>query len=86
MAQRLQTQLGSMRTQVYPWAHSVGGLRIWHCRELQMQLRSHVALAVALSLGTYICHRFSPKKEKKRNPIALNHSDLCQKYYLQLRI
>ena len=55
---------------------SISGLRILRCSELwhrsQMQLVSGVAIAVArpqlqfqFSLGTSICHRFSPKKEKK---------------------
>ena len=49
-AQRLQTQLVSMRTQVQPLA-SLSGLRTWHFCELwyrlQTRLRSGVAVAVA---------------------------------------
>ena len=55
-------------------------LRIWRCHELcfglQMLLRSHVALAVAVAsssssestpnLGTSICHKCGPKKQKKK--------------------
>ena len=58
---------------------SLSGLRIQHGHKLwcrsQMQLRSHVAVAVVKahscgsdsipSLGTSICHRYSPKKKKK---------------------
>ena len=54
------------------------GLRIWHCRKLccrvQTRLRSGVAVAAVKagnyssdwtpSLGTPICHRYSPKKTK----------------------
>ena len=59
---------------------SFSGLQIWHCHELwcrsQSWLRSCIAVAVAQAsscssnltpnLGTSICHRCSPKKEKKK--------------------
>ena len=52
---------------------SLSGSGIWYCHELlQMQLRSHIAVAVAQagscssnstpSLGTSLCHRCSPKR------------------------
>ena len=58
----------------------LSGLRIWHCHELwyrlQMQLGSHIAVAVVEtsscssdstpSLGTSICSRCGPKKQKKK--------------------
>ena len=69
-------QLGIMRLRV-PSLASLSGLRIWHCRELwcrsQMQLRTHIAVAVAQassccsdwtpSLGTSICHGCGPKEQ-----------------------
>ena len=58
------------------------GFRIQHCHELwgrsQMQLVSHIAVAVAMpvagscssnstpSLGTNICHKCSPKRTKRQ--------------------
>ena len=49
VAQQKRIQLVPMRMQVQSLA-SLSGLRIWHCRELQyrlqMQLGSHVAVAV----------------------------------------
>jgi len=78
VAQGKRICLGTMRLRVRSLA-SFSELRIWPCCELwcrsQMWLRSHVAVAVAKagscssnltpSLGTSICHRFCPKKEKK---------------------
>ena len=71
------TQLGSTKIQIRFLA-SLSGLRICHCHQLwcssQTRLRSHVTVAVAYagswspnltsSLGTSICCRFSPKKQK----------------------
>ena len=68
-----------MRLQV-PSLAFLSGLRIWCCRELwyrsQTWLGSHVAVAVAVadryssdstpSLGTSICHTYSPKKKQKK--------------------
>ena len=61
-----------------PFLTLLGGLRLGHCYELwcrlQMQIRSHVAVAVAEagrcssnlipSLGTSICCEFGPKRQK----------------------
>ena len=80
MAQRKQTWLASMRTQVWSLA-LLSGLRIWHCCELwyrsQTQLGSDLALLwlwcrpavradLTPSLETSICCECSPKKTKKR--------------------
>ena len=78
-----------MRLRFDSWPLSVSGLRIRLCHELwyrlQMQLGSRVAMAVveassyssgpAPSLGTYICHRYSPRRDKKRKKRILNYSD-----------
>ena len=76
-AQRKRIQLGTMRLQVQSQA-LLHGLRIWGCCELwfrsQKWLRSCTAVAVAgscssnstLSLGTSICCRCGPKKQKKQ--------------------
>ena len=67
-----------MRTQV-SFLASFNGLRILYCRELwcrsQRRLRPRVAVAVVQadscssdltpSLGTFICHRCGPKRQKK---------------------
>ena len=59
--------------------HEVSGLRIQHCHELwcrlQMRLGSRVAVVLMQaegyssdwtpSLGTSLCHRCGPKKDKK---------------------
>ena len=72
-----QTQVVSMRMQVQSMALLIG-LRIWHCHKLwcrlQMRLGSCIAVAVAQasscssnstpSLGTSICHRCAPKKNR----------------------
>ena len=72
-------QLGSMRVHVQSLA-LLGGLRIWHCRDLwcrsQMHFGSGVAMAVVYaggyssdltpSLGVSICRRFSPQKQNKK--------------------
>ena len=74
----------SLRTQVWSLA-SLSGLRLWHCDELwcslQTKLGSCVAVAVGQasgyssdlipSLGTFICHRTSPKRPKKKKKIQL---------------
>ena len=77
MVQWKRIRLVSMRTQVRSLA-SLSGLRTQDCCELwcrsQMQLGSHVAVAVAEasssdstpSLGTPICRRSSPKKKKEK--------------------
>ena len=69
-------QLVSMRIQVQPLALLIVS-GIWCCRKLwyrsQTQLGSGVAVAVAdsrssdsvPSLGTSICHRYSPEKQNK---------------------
>ena len=71
--------LVSMRTWVWSLA-SLSRLRIQHCRELwcrsQTRLGSGVAVAVVYtnncssystpSLGTSICYRYSPKKQKTK--------------------
>ena len=71
--------MGTMRLQVRSLA-SFSGLRIWRYRELwcrsQMQFGSYVAVAVVKagsyvsdwtpSLGTSICHGWSPKKPKTK--------------------
>ena len=58
---------------------SLSGLRIWHCHALwcrsQIRLRCCIAVAVAVtdicspnstpSLGTSICRKWGPKKQKK---------------------
>ena len=68
-----------MRMQVQSLA-SLSGLKIWHCCELwcrsQMWLGSCIAVAVAVassytsdstpSLGTSMCHRCGPKKQKRK--------------------
>ena len=78
VAQRKQIHLGTMRLRVQSLA-LLSRLRIWHCRELryrlQTWLRSLIAVAVVQagsrssdstpSLRTSICHRCSPKKQKK---------------------
>ena len=85
VAQQKQIRLGTMRLRVRSLA-SVSGLRIRHCRELwfrsKTRLRSGVAVAVVQasshssnqtpSLGTSICHRYSPKKQKKKKIYFLN--------------
>ena len=65
------------RMQVW-FLSSLSWLRVWHCHDLQHKLKtcpgSCVAVAVASScrsdstpsLGTSICHRCIPKKQKKR--------------------
>ena len=79
MAQQKRIQLVSMRMKVQSLA-VLSGLRIYHCHELscrsQNRLGSCVAMAVVKagvcssnstpSLGTSICHRCGPKKEKKK--------------------
>ena len=77
MAQRKWTWLVSMRMRVQTLA-LLSGLRIWRCHELwcrsQMWLGSAGAVAVAsscssdstLSLGTSICCRLGPKKQKNK--------------------
>ena len=86
VAQQKQIQLGTIRSRVRSLA-LLGGLRIWHCRELwyrlQLQLRFRVAVAVEKassyssnwtpSLGTCICRRCCPKKtkDKKKKSICL---------------
>ena len=56
---------------------SLSGSGIWYCHELlQMQLRSHIAVAVAQtgscssnstpSMETSVCHKCGPKKQKKK--------------------
>ena len=61
----------------------LSGLRIQHCSKpqcrLQIWLASYVAVAVVEagssnldltpSLGTFICHRFGPKKEREKKKI-----------------
>ena len=75
----LRIQLVSMRMPVQSLA-SLTGLRTQRCcrlrRRSRVQLRSHIAVAVAYastcspnstpSLGTSVCHRCNPKKRKKR--------------------
>ena len=75
----LRTQSVSMRIWVQSLAF-LGELRIQRCHELQrrswMRLRSDVAMGVVQassctsnltgSLGNSICHRYSPKKKKKK--------------------
>ena len=79
MAQRKQNQLVSMRMQVQSLA-SISGSGNPRCHELwcrsQMWLKSPVAVAVvsagscssnsAPSLGTSMCRRCGPKKQRKR--------------------
>ena len=78
VAQGKQIRLGSMRLHVRSLA-SVSGLGIRRCRELgcrlQTRLGSGVAVAVVQasgyssdwtpSLGTSMCHKCSPRKDKK---------------------
>ena len=76
MTQWKLTRLIIMRMLVHS-LDLLSGLRIQCCRELwyssELWLGSHVAVAVASScssssdpsLGTSLCHRCSPKKEKK---------------------
>ena len=80
MVQRKRIWLGTMRLQV-PSLSLLSGLEIWRCLELwcrlRMGLRSCVAVAVVsasgcssnltLGLGTSMCPRCSPKKQKKFN-------------------
>ena len=84
MAQWKRIRVGTKRLQVRSLA-LLSGLRIRCCRELscrsQMQLRSGVAVAVALagsyssdltpSLGTSICSGCGPKKSKKKKKFLL---------------
>ena len=84
LAQWQQTWLVSMRMRVQSLA-PLGGLRIWHCCELwcrlQMQLGSHVAVALAQvgsyssdctpSLGTSTCRGSDPRKDKKKKVILI---------------
>ena len=79
-------RLVSMRMHIQSLA-SLSGLRTWCCCELwcrsQMRLGSWVAVAVAQagsyssnsppSLGTSICHRCSPKEEKKKKVTSLSY-------------
>ena len=79
LAQWKQTQLVSAKTRVQSLVF-LHELRIRRCYELwcrsQTQLGSHIAVAVAvtcscssdstLSLGTFICLRWVPKKTKKK--------------------
>ena len=83
LAQWKRIWLWSMRTQVQSLA-SLSGLRIWCCRKqwcrFHTQLRSDMAVAVVQasscssnlipSLGTSICHRGSPKKEKEKKKVV----------------
>ena len=69
---------------------SLSGLRIWCCHKLwcrlQMWLRSCIAMAVAVagscisdstpSLGIFICHRYSPKKQEKKKRSKLKIQNL----------
>ena len=82
----LGTLLVSMRMRCWfdPWPHSVG-LRIQHCHDLrcrsQTQLRSpnccgrdqQLQLQSIPSLGTSICYRCGPKKQKRG---AWGHMDI----------
>ena len=77
----------------------LSGLRIQSCCELwcrsQTRLRCHVAVAVAQegncsfnltpSLGPSICHRFSPKKQKKTKNKKLYLPHLSHLSKIQLR-
>ena len=81
-----QKQIRSMRMWVRYLA-SLSGLMIWHYCELwcrsQTSLKSRIAAAVArncssdstLSLGTYIYHRYSPKKTKKKKKKKRNDAE-----------
>ena len=75
------------------WVRDLVLLWLWLCRS-QTQLRSHVAVAVAVvqadrcssdstpSLGTSICCRCSPKKQKiknKKNAFLIQENHLFQK-------
>ena len=86
MAQWKWIQLGTVRLQVWSLA-SLSGLRIGCCCELRCRLqtwfRSCVAVAAAgsysfdltPSLGTSICHGYSPKKRQReirsRSPVGM---------------
>ena len=68
------------------WVQSLtllSGLRIWHCCELwcrsQTWLRSGIAMAAAWipSLGTFMCHRSSPKKTKRKVFLGINKWLIC---------
>ena len=79
VAQRKRIRLGTIRLQVQSLA-SISGLRIQRCRELwcrsQMRLGSGVAVAglqaggnssdSTPSLGTSMCRRYGPRKDKKK--------------------
>ena len=79
MAQQKRISLGTMRMQVRSLA-LISGSEIWCCHELwcrsQMSLGSAVVVAVVKagscssdltpSLGTSICHGYSPKKQNKQ--------------------
>ena len=81
-----------MRTQVQSLA-SLRGLRSWCCCELwlQTQLGSHVAVAVVqassyssdstLRLGTSICSRCGPKKQKIKGNKFLKSQRIYSLYY-----
>ena len=87
---RLRTQLVYMMMRVQSLV-SLSGLRIRYCHKLQcrlrMQLGSGITVAVAYTdcsssdltprLGTSMCHRFGPKKEKKNRefPLWLNGNE-----------
>ena len=75
----------------------LSGLRIWRCHELwyrsQMWLGSGIAVAVAYdsshssnstsTLGSSICHRYSPKKQKTNKKKNLKIK-ICTPYALSL--
>ena len=81
VAQRKRILLRTMRSSLA----SLRGLRIWHCCELwcrsQMRLGCCIAVAMAQaggynsdwtpSLGTSMCCRCSPKKQKRKRKITL---------------
>ena len=59
------TQLVSKRMWVQSLA-LLSGLRIWHCLELWCRLQLQFQFNSTSSLGTSICHRCDPKKQKRK--------------------
>ena len=98
VAQQKHIWLASIRTQVWSLA-SLSGLRIRRCRELwcrsQTQVRSCIAVAVVKatgyssnltpSRGISICHKYGPKKIKKKKEKSFwENLDNCKIFKIRL--
>ena len=92
------TNLTSNQVVVWFLVALLSGLRIRHCRELwcrlKTQLGSCIVVAVAQassyssdstpSLGTSICHRYGPKKQKEKNKKTFQIHKLLECLHLHI--